>query len=146
MHNRVFFLKICILLFFIKNRDLSRNQLHTLNRSVFVDLSNLQTLLLDNNPLASFPDKTFIFLRSLQFMFVIYIKHITVIYSRSIHSLQLSCDCQLVDFRRWTLRRPGRAPIHISNDTICIFPIAYRGRLLDEMRPKLMKQMCGNGI
>lgn len=50
--------------------DLSANSLHTLNRSVFVDLINLQTLLLDDNPLASFPDKTFVFLRSLQFMYV----------------------------------------------------------------------------
>uniref|UniRef100_A0A914XAG8 Adhesion G protein-coupled receptor A3 n=1 Tax=Plectus sambesii TaxID=2011161 RepID=A0A914XAG8_9BILA len=118
----------------LQKLNLSNNRLHSLNRTVFSGLASLQSLILDDNPLAAFPDKTFASLHSLTFI--------------SIRSPQLNCDCQMVDFRRWALRRSeddDSKSVAISDRTRCVFPLQFRDWKLGDLRPKMLKRMCGKG-
>lgn len=55
----------------------------------------------------------------------------------------------MVDFRRWALRRSedddDSKSVTISDRTRCVFPLQFRDRPLKELRPKMLKRMCGKG-
>ncbi|KAK8768657.1 hypothetical protein V5799_014877 [Amblyomma americanum] len=126
------------------------NEIHTVHRSAFADLTSMERLRLNNNKLTSLPDSLFLTMANLQRL-TLNRNNLTALGKDLFENMKklrvvrlsenpLSCDCQLSWLASWLRRHP-----RLGLFTRCHAPAALKGKAVAELHEDDMVCEMGSG-